>query len=325
VLGGVALGTQAAASALVLHAQEGFGGRSTTLIARTPDLTRWDFGDRAMSAIVSSGNWQLCVKPDFAPPCVVLVPGRYPLLAQLGLHGTVGSVRPMPMNQPLELRPPAAAATTPAAEIQAAAQVELHEFARMAGRGVLVRGPHAQLAQLQFDDKASSVTVRAGRWELCTEPGFMGRCVVAEVGVYPDLASWGMDDQISSLRPSLAPATLGLVSMGQPAVSPVAAEVEQARPEITWRADGRSRVTFDRFVDRQPGSRLAHEPLPTDISAAGGSPRCVVWFEPDGLRSGNLPACTPSQVAQAESLLTAFRRQFGMDARSIGKAWPVGR
>ena len=50
-----------------------------------------------------------------------------------------------------------------------------------------------------FNSQAGSAQV-VGRWELCDEPGFKGRCVTVTSDVR-DLARVGLRDQVSSVRP----------------------------------------------------------------------------------------------------------------------------
>ena len=52
-----------------------------------------------------------------------------------------------------------------------------------------------------FNDRANSVKVRGGRWEVCTAPRFEGRCVVLRRGDYPSLREAGLEDRISSAQP----------------------------------------------------------------------------------------------------------------------------
>lgn len=83
---------------------------------------------------------------------------------------------------------------------QAAQAGELSLFSRpdFHGRDVTVQGPVRDLAAIGFDNRASSLMVRSGRWEACTRPDFGGRCVVLDRGEYPDLNR--LDDRISSIR-----------------------------------------------------------------------------------------------------------------------------
>lgn len=49
-----------------------------------------------------------------------------------------------------------------------------------------------------YSDRTSSIIVHRGTWEMCTEPGFRGRCETLEPGRYPSLGR--LDDRISSVR-----------------------------------------------------------------------------------------------------------------------------
>jgi len=52
-----------------------------------------------------------------------------------------------------------------------------------------------------FNDRASSVIVDGGRWEVCDSADFRGRCVVLRTGSYDSLARLGLDNRLSSVRP----------------------------------------------------------------------------------------------------------------------------
>ncbi|MEO5701683.1 MAG: beta/gamma crystallin-related protein [Casimicrobiaceae bacterium] len=51
-----------------------------------------------------------------------------------------------------------------------------------------------------FNDRASSVSVRGGSWEVCTDARFEGRCVMLRQGDYPSLGAMGLNDRVSSVR-----------------------------------------------------------------------------------------------------------------------------
>lgn len=83
---------------------------------------------------------------------------------------------------------------------QAAQAGELTLFSRpeFAGRDVTLQGPVRDLSEIGFDNRASSLVVRSGRWQACARPDFGGKCVVLERGEYPDLNR--LNDRISSIR-----------------------------------------------------------------------------------------------------------------------------
>ena len=89
---GIAFATQAAAQ-VTFFENDGFSGRSFNAAGQVSNFQRYGFNDRASSAIVKSGRWEACTDAGFSGRCVVLRPGRYESLAQLGLDDRVSSVR----------------------------------------------------------------------------------------------------------------------------------------------------------------------------------------------------------------------------------------
>lgn len=79
-----------------------------------------------------------------------------------------------------------------------AGQVTLYTDDHFNGRAVTVQGATPDLARFGFNDRASSMVISSGRWELCVDADFRGRCAVFERGEYARLD--GLNDQISSLR-----------------------------------------------------------------------------------------------------------------------------
>lgn len=79
-----------------------------------------------------------------------------------------------------------------------AGQVTLYTHDNFNGRAVTVQGVTPNLSQFGFNDRASSMVIASGRWEVCVDDDFRGRCAVFERGEYARLS--GLNDQISSLR-----------------------------------------------------------------------------------------------------------------------------
>ena len=85
---------------------------------------------------------------------------------------------------------------------QAAAEVTFFNQDGFRGRNFTANQTIPNLDRTGFNDKISSVIVRSGAWEVCTDAGFAGRCVVLRPGRYPTLAAAGIEDSISSIRPA---------------------------------------------------------------------------------------------------------------------------
>ena len=90
---GLATATQAMGQ-VTLFGQEEFRGRSFSVDRPVGNLENWGFNDRASSAIVERGRWLACEDERFDGRCVVLRPGQYPSLRQMGLNDRISSIRP---------------------------------------------------------------------------------------------------------------------------------------------------------------------------------------------------------------------------------------
>ncbi len=84
---------------------------------------------------------------------------------------------------------------------QAAAQITFYEHDGYRGRAFTTDGQMDNFARNGFNDLASSVVVDRGRWEVCTDARFEGKCVVLRRGNYESLRGLGLNDRISSVRP----------------------------------------------------------------------------------------------------------------------------
>ncbi|HUP29866.1 MAG TPA: beta/gamma crystallin-related protein [Usitatibacter sp.] len=99
---GLAMATQAAAQ-ITFYEHDGFRGRSLTIDKQLGNFQREDFGDRASSAIVTSGRWEVCEERRFEGRCVVLRPGQYPSLQAMGIENDrATSARPVMRNARVE-------------------------------------------------------------------------------------------------------------------------------------------------------------------------------------------------------------------------------
>lgn len=83
----------------------------------------------------------------------------------------------------------------------AAAQITFYEGEGYRGRAFTAGQRVGNLERAGFDDRASSVVVDRGRWEVCEYARFEGRCMVLRRGSYPSLREMGMNNTISSVRP----------------------------------------------------------------------------------------------------------------------------
>jgi len=93
-----------------------------------------------------------------------------------------------------------AALVCTAASSLAAAQLTLYQQQNFVGRAFAANGPVSDLGRMGFNDRASSVIVERGQWQVCDDIAFRGYCIVLRPGQYPSLAAMGLNNRISSLR-----------------------------------------------------------------------------------------------------------------------------
>jgi len=93
------------------------------------------------------------------------------------------------------------AATALTMNSYATAQITLYEHDGWHGRAFTTDQPVRDFSRIGFNDRASSVIVEQGQWEVCDDAGFGGRCMVLRRGSYESLRGMGMNDRISSVRP----------------------------------------------------------------------------------------------------------------------------
>ncbi len=79
------------------------------------------------------------------------------------------------------------------------AEITLFEYGGFGGRSLTLRGYTPNLEQIGFNDKAASIVVRSGTWQLCTDANFGGTCVTLSRGEYRNLDG-RIDGQLSSAR-----------------------------------------------------------------------------------------------------------------------------
>ena len=79
-----------------------------------------------------------------------------------------------------------------------AGQLTLYTDVHFDGRAVTVRDAVPDLSQIGFNDRASSMVIASGRWQVCVDAGFRGYCEVFERGDYAIIK--GFNDSISSVR-----------------------------------------------------------------------------------------------------------------------------
>jgi uncharacterized protein YcfJ len=83
---------------------------------------------------------------------------------------------------------------------QTMAQITFYEHDGWRGRTFTVNEEVRDFVRVGFNDRASSVIVDRGEWEVCDDARFGGKCMVLRRGSYESLRGMGMNDRISSVR-----------------------------------------------------------------------------------------------------------------------------
>lgn len=82
----------------------------------------------------------------------------------------------------------------------ASGDVILFEHSEFRGEAVEITGAVPVLNDARFNDRTSSIAIRRGAWEVCTDNHFRGRCEVIR-GDVDRLNYLRLNDNISSIRP----------------------------------------------------------------------------------------------------------------------------
>ena len=187
VIGSVLM-SAAGAAEMTLYEHAGFNGGQLTLRGYTANIASTGFNDRASSIVVSSGRWEVCTDADFKGYCATLTRGEYPTIDKR-LSDRISSARETGSYGD----------NRGAYNIPERGSIELFGQPDFRGRTMRLEQDATTLQGTGFDDRASSVIVTAGTWQLCSDNGFAGNCRTFTPGRYADLG-YGMVKEISSAR-----------------------------------------------------------------------------------------------------------------------------
>lgn len=201
---GAALFAGSAYADATVYNRANLTGPSLTLRGDSPSLEGTGFYDSISSIDVRGGRWEFCSQPNYRGDCEVLAPGKYAILPKR-LNHRIESARPLdrvaygePYYEPYyeERRYAQAPEVRPGPAYGA---IELYAAPGFRGPSTRLNRDMWSLERRGFDERASSLIVNEGEWELCTDRGWEGFCRVFGPGQYPQLGR-RMNDQVSSLR-----------------------------------------------------------------------------------------------------------------------------
>ena len=166
----------AGAGELTLYGRADFAGRELTLREAAPNLRALGFNDRAASMVVRSGRWELCTEAAFRGDCAVFARGEYRKLDRFA--GAVSSAREVGTG----LTPGSWRGYGPARGM-----IELFAAPALQGNSTRLGRDMSDFVQIGFNNRAASVQVEAGTWQLCSDSNYLGECRVFGPGRYDDL------------------------------------------------------------------------------------------------------------------------------------------
>jgi beta/gamma crystallin len=179
---------------ITVFRDENFRGENATFRSDVPDLRRFGFSDRITSLRVAPGEyWEGCELANYRGRCQVFS-GEERDLRRIGWTDKISSFRrvrggggggggnPGPF-------PPGGRRG-----------IILYDDPFFRGNSLPLRTASENLRFQSFHDRAESVRVLSGRWELCAEPNFR-RCQVVDRDV-THLSTLGLNKKLSSVRPA---------------------------------------------------------------------------------------------------------------------------
>ena len=176
----------AQAGEIVMYENPGLQGRELVVRGHTPNIRAAGFSNRNASVLVRSGTWEVCAEPNFRGFCAKLQPNEYRSL-DTRFNERISSAREI------------GAPVTDAGPVYGrAGSIEMFSRGGYRGRSITLDHSTPDFDALRFNDRASSLIVHRGTWELCSDDRYRGTCQVFERGRYTDLGP--LTGDISSAR-----------------------------------------------------------------------------------------------------------------------------
>lgn len=247
-------GGPVARGAITFYEHDHFQGRGAGANAAVLDFSDLRMNDEVSSVVIERYSWQLCTDSEFRGRCVVLAPGRYESLSAMGLNDMLSSARPVFDGQP-------------------GGDITFFEHSEFRGQRIDGETDIVDFLDVGFNDRVSSVVVNRGRWQICSDGGYRGRCVVLEPGLYPRLDDLQMNDVVSSARRlrgwggGWGPGSLP--EEGSPAISACSAAVEERIHRERPRS-GRVQLFQGGLVETQASREETSVSGPGQVEMPGG-------------------------------------------------------
>lgn len=178
---------------LELYSNVRFYGDRRLYTSAVSNLDPLGFNDRAMSLTIPQGDvWEVCVDANFRG--CRSVSGPVVDLTEIGLARRISSARP--------IRQSGGSGNGGGGDTGGDLRIVLYDGRNFTGASRTVDG--ASQVLLGFGNRAQSVRVYGGAWELCDGTQFSGRCITVANDVQ-DLGRLGFSNMAQSARPVAQP------------------------------------------------------------------------------------------------------------------------
>lgn len=183
---------------ITIYEHGSFGGKAVSLNGPVPDLGAYGMNNMVSSLIVRGEPWELCTRPNYGPPCRRFNRGDHDWVGD-EFNDRFSSARPVRYANEGSSGWGPASGWNGGGWNGSRGRVVLYEYGDFVGRSYTVVNTINSLADVGFNDKASSVVIESGTWEFCTDAFFKGTCRTVGPGRYGSLPR-EMDSKISSVR-----------------------------------------------------------------------------------------------------------------------------
>jgi Beta/Gamma crystallin len=172
---------------ITVFVEANFHGANANFTGDMPDLRKVGMNDRVDSIKIGHGElWQVCEDINFKGRCQIFS-GDEPDLNKVSWGGLISSLRPVKEGGHGAFPPPPAPKP----------HVVLFDSIDFRGESLVV---YESIPALKgFVNRAGSVKVYGGTWQICDALDFWGRCEMVTSSV-SDLSRLGFRNKISSVR-----------------------------------------------------------------------------------------------------------------------------
>jgi hypothetical protein len=171
---------------LELYAEARFYGERQVFRSAVSNLYQLGFNDRAMSLSIPQGDvWEVCVEANFRD-CRSFSASVMDL-TELGLARNISSVRPIRQGRGGGIFSGGSSG----------ARLMLFDNQSFSGESRMIDRDTPAISG--FANRAESLQVMGGTWDICDGPNFSGRCITV-TGNMQDLSPIGFSNRIQSVR-----------------------------------------------------------------------------------------------------------------------------